>query len=251
MESLNPLHFSSMVPSCYTARIQQIRDLAPKVRELTFDLVEPGPTALHFHPGQSMAVMIPSSEHEAETVRYYSIASPPSQLTSFRILLSVADQGLGSTYLYQQSKGAQVQCQGPSGNFQFHNDDTRGILFVATGTGIAPFRSMLSALFEKPLTKPVRLIWGLRSEQDLYYQEELQNLAEQHPRFSFEITLSRANARWSGATGRVTDLVSQLPSVENLAVYICGHRKMVHEVADIVSQKGDAPIYQEEFISKK
>ena len=240
-----------MALSRYTARIQEIRDLTPNVRELTFDLVKPGPTTFHFHPGQSMAVVVPSSEQEGESVRYYSIASPPSQLTTFRLLLSVADQGLGSTYLFQQSEGAQVQCQGPNGTFQLHDDDDRGILFVATGTGIAPFRSMLYALFEKPQSIPIKLIWGLRSEEDLYYQEELQSLAEQHSHFSFEITLSRANTRWSGATGRVTDLVSKLPSVKNLAVYVCGHRKMVHDVADIVSQKGDVLIYQEEFMSKK
>ncbi len=243
----NLLHSSSMSLTHYTARIERIRDLGPKVRELTLRLVEPGPTELRFLPGQSVAVEVPSSESQTTAIRYYSLASPPSQSTTLVLLLSLAEQETDSTHLFQQSEGTEVQLQGPNGSFCLNPDDGRSILFVATGTGIAPFRSMLYSLLEKPPIKPITLFWGLRSEHDLYYQDELQALANQHPGFSFVITLSRSQHTWPGPTGRVTDLVSNLPSVDDLAVYVCGHRKMVDEVTAIVRKKGHCPIYQEEY----
>ena len=235
-----------MSPSRYTARIDRIRDLAPNVRELTLCLVEPGPSTFHFLSGQSIAVDILLPENQAQTVRYYSLASPSIQSTRFTLLLSLADQGVGATYLFQQPEGATVQFHGPHGIFHLQEDKSQKMLFVATGTGIAPFLSMLSSLLENPITNPVRLYWGLRSERDLYYQEELQTLADQNPCFSFVTTLSRAHQGWSGATGRVTELASSLPSVNDLAVYVCGHQAMVNEVSTIIREKGDCPIYREQ-----
>ncbi len=228
------------------ARIDHIRDLAPNVRELTLCLVEPGPSALHFLAGQSIAVEILLPENQSQTVRYYSLASPSIQSTRFTLLLSLADQGVGATYLFQQSEGATVQFQGPHGIFYLQEDKSQQILFIATGTGIAPFLSMLSSLLNNATTIPVTLYWGLRSERDLYYQAELQALADQYPCFSFVTTLSRAHQGWSGATGRVTELVARLPSVDGLAVYVCGHQPMVNEVSQILREKGDCPIYREQ-----
>ena len=246
ISSLNPLHFTAMFPSRYTARIDQIRDLAPNVREITLRLVEPSPEILEFLSGQSIAVEISSSDHPVPTVRYYSLASSSKQTTSVTLLLSLADQGDGATYLFQQSEGATVQFHGPHGTFYLQEHEDKHILFVATGTGISPCLSMLNTLLEQPRSNPVTLYWGLRSERDLYYQEELQALADQHPCFSFVTTLSRAHHEWAGASGRVTELVGSLPSVEDLVVYVCGHQAMVDEVTEILGKKGHCPIYREQ-----
>ncbi|MGB0911916.1 MAG: FAD-binding oxidoreductase [Nitrospirales bacterium] len=243
---LNPLHFTAMSPSRYTAQIDQIRDLAPNVRELTLRLVEPGPERLQFHSGQSVAIEISSFDHQVPTVRYYSLASSSKQATRLTLLLSLADQGDGATYLFQQSEGAIVKFHGPHGSFYLQDHEDKHTLFVATGTGISPFLSMLDTLFEQPRSNPVTLYWGLRSERDLYYQDELYALADQHPCFSFITTLSRAHQEWAGASGRVTELVKGLPSVENLVVYVCGHQAMVDEVTKIVNKKGHCPIYREQ-----
>ncbi len=86
-------------------------------------------------------------------------------------------------------------------------DGPRDLLLVATGTGIAPFRSMLWSLAEASATRPVTLFWGLRSERDLYHQDELERLREVLPQFSFITTLSQPAGGWTGTTGRVTALV--------------------------------------------
>ncbi len=227
------------------AIIDGIRNLTSDVRELTLRLLEP--SELAFSPGQSLSFEVPTARGSKPAIRYYSLASPPSQPRTLLLLLSASEQGIGPNYLFTKKTGETISFGGPKGNFCLHDDGPRNILFVATGTGIAPFRSMLFSLFEQPITKTVTLFWGLRSEKDIYYQQELDALARQHSNFSYHIVLSRAQKNWSGAKGRVTQLVENLSVVDDLAVYVCGNKRMVIEVTDIVRQKGHCPLYREEY----
>jgi len=227
------------------AIIDRVRDLTSDVRELTLRLIEP--SELVFSPGQSLSFEVPTARGSKPAIRYYSLASPPSQTRMLVLLLSASEQGIGPTYLFTRKAGEKIQFGGPNGSFCLHDDRQRDMLFVGTGTGIAPFRSMLYRLFEQPITKTVTLFWGLRSEPDIYYQNELDAFAGQHPNFSFVIALSRSQKTWAGANGRVTQLVEKIPSVDNLAVYVCGNKRMVMEVTEIVRQKGDCPIYREDY----
>ena len=133
------------------------------------------------------------------------------------------------------------------GSFTLH-DSERDVLFVATGTGIAPLRSMILAQLERGESRSVTLFWGLRSQRDLYLQEELQELARAHPKFSYMTTLSKPEPGWNGATGRVTALIDQrVPSVRNLAVYLCGGNGMIKDVTATLNAKGLCPIYREKY----
>ena len=232
----------------YTAIVDQVRDLTPQVRELTLRLVDP--LVFVFAPGQSICLEISSARTPQPIQRYYSLASPPSQPSRLVLLLSVADQGPGSSYMFNRKEGEEIQFLGPKGSFCLREDVNRDILFVATGTGIAPFRSMLHDLFERQFTNAVTLFWGLRSEDNVYYQDELDALAQQHPNFSFVMTLSRSERNWTEAKGRVTQLVEKIQTVDNLAVYICGNKRMVTEVTKIVRKKGDCLIYREQFFDE-
>ena len=227
------------------AIIDHVRDLTPERREFTLGLIEP--PELIFAPGQSLSFEVPNARGAKPVIRYYSLASPPSQRGKLVLVLSASERGGGANYLFTRQAGEKLRFGGPDGGFYLHDDRRRNILFVATGTGIAPFRSMLYTLFERPITTTVTLFWGLRSERDIYYQQEFEDLAKQNSNFSFVIALSRSQRNWPGAKGRVTQLVDKIPSVENLAVYICGNKRMVLEVTDIVRQKGECPVYREKY----
>ena len=96
--------------------------------------------------------------------------------------------------------------------------------------------------------RSVTLFWGLRSQRDLYWQEELTALAADHPNFSFVTTLSRPDPGWEGASGRVTALIdAQVSSVGNLAVYLCGGSGMIKDVTARLNAKGLCPIYREKY----
>jgi NAD(P)H-flavin reductase len=135
------------------------------------------------------------------------------------------------------------------GSFTLH-DNQRDVLFVATGTGIAPIRSMLWSLAVRASTRRITLFWGLRSERDLYYQDELTILHQQLPRLSAIITLSQPTGSWPGPVGRVTPLVADaVTTTSNLDVYLCGNGGMIRDVRDVMRKKGLCPIYTEQYYS--
>jgi len=230
----------------YTATVSLVTDLTHDVRELEMVLVEP--KDLSFKPGQFISFEVPKEGCPAPVVRPYSIASPPAQLGRVALVFNLVANGPGSTYLFSLRKGDRTVFKGPAGSFYLKDDGTRNLLLVATGTGIAPIRSMILAQLERETSQVVTLFWGLRSQRDLYYQEEFQTLASRHPRFSFVTTLSQPEAGWTGVTGRVTTLVQdRITSVQNLAVYLCGNGSMIREVTAILQGQGLCPIYREKW----
>src|SRR5689334_8850385 len=153
--------------------------------------------------------------------------------------------GRGSEYLFSLKLGDAVTFEGPQGSFHLH-ERTRDILFVATGTGIAPIRSMLLDLVHGGYAGMARLYWGLRTQRDLYYEKEFEALTARVSTFSFTIALSRPAEDWEGHTGRVTGLVSEgVTSVKGLDVYVCGNHAMIRDVTQMIRARGLCPIYRE------
>jgi NAD(P)H-flavin reductase len=139
-----------------------------------------------------------------------------------------------------------VSFRGPAGTFLLREYPDRRLLFVATGTGIAPLRSMIYARLPSPT--PVTLIWGLRNESDLYYQEELAELATEFPEFSYTVTLSQPSPEWRGARGRVQSVIeSTIDRVDDLAVYVCGGHEMIQSVTALIRARGMCPIHREQY----
>ena len=230
----------------FRAAVCRIRDLTHDVRELDLRLMEP--PQLTFKAGQFVSFEVGQNEKKQALIRPYSIASPPSRPDVLTLLFNLVPGGPGSTYLFNLKEGDETQFKGPAGTFRLRDDPARDHLFVATGTGIAPIRSMLLALFEKNAACSVTLFWGLRSQRDLYYQDELAAWAKAHPRFTFTTTLSRPEDGWSGERGRVTRLVEErIASVNNLAVYLCGNSGMIQDVTGTIQKKGLCPIYREKY----
>ncbi|MBM4133226.1 MAG: hypothetical protein FJ245_05585 [Nitrospira sp.] len=228
------------------AQVDQVRNLTHDVREIGLRLTDPA--EIHFKAGQFVSFDVPHPKFPRPATRAYSIASPPSQKGRITLLLNLIPDGPGSTYLFGLKEGDETQFKGPAGSFYLKEDGQRDLLFVATGTGIAPFRSMLDHLLESGFARSVTLYWGLRSQKDLYYQKEFEALAKQRPNFRFITTLSRPEPGWTGTTGRVTTLVAdRVSSVTNLSVYLCGNSGMIGEIYGLISQKGLCPIRKEKW----
>ena len=228
------------------AEVVRVHDLTHDVRELDLRLISPA--TLDFQPGQFISFEIPVEGSSHPMTRAYSIASPPSQRSILTVVFNRVDHGPGSTLLFGLKPGDQVHFKGPAGNFRLRDDAPRILLFVATGTGIAPIQSMLHTLLPKATPQVVTFLWVLRAQRDLYYQEELHELAVRHPMFHSTITLSRPDPGWTGPTGRVTALVQErVKTVDNLAVYLCGNGGMIKDVTDFLRLKGLCPIYREKW----
>jgi NAD(P)H-flavin reductase len=113
---------------------------------------------------------------------------------------------------------------------------------IATGTGIAPIKSMLLSLLGQTSRRRIRLFFGLRNVSDLFYAKLLSDLRESHPWFEPTIILSQPDPEgWSGLRGRVTDLINEQVSADQVAntdAYLCGGRPMIEEAKQLLINKG-------------
>jgi NAD(P)H-flavin reductase len=227
------------------AKVAAVRDLTHDVRQIDFELLEP--PEVTFAAGQFVSFEVDRPGFPVPATRPYSIASPPEHRRSIQLVLNRVPGGPGSSYLFGLREGDDTLFKGPVGSFTLR-DSARDVLFVVTGTGIAPIRSMLWSLALGRSTRRITLFWGLRSERDLYYQEELAFLQNRLPNFSFTTTLSQPTTSWRGSAGRVVPLVAAtVTDVSSLEVYLCGNGGMIRDVRDVIRQKGLCPIYTEQY----
>ena len=240
------LESPAMAIETYTAQVESVEDLTHDVRRLDLKLIEP--KAINFKPGQFVSFEMPDPHTGRLLTRAYSIASQPSRSGIITLLFNLVSGGPGSGFLFHLKAGEKTHFKGPAGHFYLRADPERELLFVASGTGIAPIRSMLLANAESHNPRPATLLWGLRSQQDLYDQEELAELTKRTPTLTAVTTLSRPDPGWSGESGRVLRLIEErITSVKNLAVYLCGNSAMIADATSLLQKKGLCPIYREKY----
>lgn len=230
----------------FDAEVSRVTDLTHDVREIELRLIHP--PEIEFQAGQFVSFEIQQVGMPRPLTRAYSIASPPGQRDRITLVFNLIERGPGSNYLFGLRLNDKVRFKGPAGSFRLRDDGARDLLFVATGTGIAPIRSMILDHLGREAARPALLYWGIRGQRDLYYQEEFSRLTKVHPEFTFVTTLSRPEPGWTGASGRVTILVSErVTSVSDLAVYLCGNGGMIKELTATLNAKGLCPIYREKW----
>jgi len=222
-------------PPTFTVRLKGTKVIAPKVRELAFERENGEP--LVFEAGQWLNLVLPLEP--APIKRAYSIASPPRGDGTFELAITQVDGGPGSTYLHSLAPGSTLQALGPSGFFTGPKRAPHGCLFVGTGTGITPLRSIILDELARGNTAPIILVCGVRKAEDRLYDDELRALAAAHPNFSFEYTLSQPTSEWTGRTGyvqtHVTEFWRKLESHGHPPhAYICGLQRMVGAVRDLL-----------------
>ncbi len=231
------------LPIPFRARLVADRELAPGVRELTFERSDGEPVL--YEAGQWVNLLMPMGEIIEK--RSYSIASPPLDGPTFEVAVTKVEGGPGSSFLHALEIGSELEVHGPSGFFVRRNDEPA--LFVGTGTGLTPLRSLLyDALGRKAEGTPLHLLAGFRYEQDRLYQDELEARELRHSNFSAECTLSRPTDMWQGQAGyvqlhvpRIYEALTARSAGRPVHVYICGLQKMVSEVRDLLRKKMNLP----------
>ena len=220
------------------AKLIEWVEIAPGVRHFVFEA--PQIERLDFTPGQFVSL---SGEVEGKIItRAYSIASAPSGGNRFELCLNRVDDGAFSPHLFDLSPGDSVEMQPPLGTFVLREASRdalrRDSVLVATGTGIAPFRSMLEATLT--LGGPAfTLLFGVRYESHLLYRQEFEEMERQFPQFRFWPTLTRPEPGWKGRVGRVQAHLAEATGGRNdIDVYLCGLRPMVDDVRQILKGMG-------------
>lgn len=219
----------------FEVRLVSARLIAPAVRQMVLERVGEG--GVDFDPGQWVNLVLPLSDGEVR--RAYSIASEPDGSNRFEIAVTRVDTGAGSKYLHDLPEGSVISAIGPHGLFTRIADEQHPALFVGTGTGVTPLRSMLRAALRHNSAAHLSLLLGVRYEEDILYREEMEFFVKTHPHVQFAVTLSRPGQTWQGMSGYVQNhvpvLLREIEKKSGAAphVFVCGLERMVKSVREL------------------
>lgn len=201
------------------------KDLVAKdIYVVTFRLVDP-PT-ISFHAGQNMMLMVAPGVN-----RTMSIASPPTSSNELLMVHDVSPMGPGSKWTLGLKVGDNATIVAPTGGALVPLSTTKRKVFIATGTGIAPFRAILLDAFSNHSQISMTLYWGLRYQEDVYWKNDFDLLAQNRDTFTWHLVLSKPPSDWQGLTGHVTEHVMELEKdYANSEYYLCGNKAMIEEV---------------------
>ncbi len=238
-----------MALSWHKGVFSHISQITPNTR-LFFIKFEEIPT-FDFEPGQFVTLDLPIHERPSRRWRSYSIASAPNGSNEIELVIVFLEGGAGSNYLFNEIKvGREVAVRGPQGIFTLPENMDRDLFFICTGTGIAPFRSMLHYIRDHNITLShhIYLIFGTRRQEDLLYPEDMRQLEKDLKNFHYIPTLSRET--WAGETGYVHPIYERLAADRRpVDFYLCGWKEMIKEARQRIKAMGydRKAIHQELF----
>lgn len=183
-----------------------------------------------FIPGQFVTLDLPIHEKVNKRWRSYSIASWPDGTNVFELVIVLDKKGAGTPYIFNEVKvGSELTFRGPQGVFVIKGDLATDVFMICTGTGVAPFRSMVHDIRNKNIPhKNIYLVFGCRTKDTLLYYEELSKLQESMPGFHYVPTLSRE--LWDGKSGYVHPIYESLCEDRKPAhFFLCGWKGMIDE----------------------
>ncbi|WP_394682012.1 benzoate 1,2-dioxygenase electron transfer component BenC [uncultured Comamonas sp.] len=216
----------------FSATVSAVQPLGDAAYELVLDVADAAPA---FLPGQYVNISVPGSSLH----RSYSFSSAPGD-GRMSFLVKQVPGGLMTSWLQGASQGEPLQMTGPLGSF-YLRAVTRPLLFLAGGTGLAPFLSMLEVLARDGSTQPIHMVYGVTRDADLVLVERLQAYALQIPGFTFSTCVADPQTGHE-RQGYVTHhLPAQALHGGNVDVYLCGPPPMVDAVQKHFKAEGIVP----------
>ena len=216
----------SLHPKTLQLAVSEISQATPSTK--VFRLVAADGYLPPFQAGQYINLCVDLGG--VRTSRPYSIASPPSQTGYYEIAVRAVQDGFVSDYLLNKvAVGDEFVSSGPAGNFYhnplFHGED---LVFLAGGSGITPFMSMIREVTDRGLNRRIHLIYGSRKPDDVIYHDELEERARRHANFAYTLVISEPSAGFQGRCGLmgadlITELVDRIPG---RMFYLCGPEAM-------------------------
>jgi len=214
-------------PRKLTLKVSEIHQETPTT--ITLRLVSVEGCLPPFQAGQyiSLAVEIDG----IRTSRPYSLSSSPHQTGFYDVTVRRKEEGFVSSYLLDRARVGDVfEASGPAGNFYynplFHGSD---LVFLAGGSGITPFASMIREATDRGLDRRMHLIYGCSDAKDIIFDEEFKQRAKLHPNFNYSLVISDPPVGYSGLTGFITaDLIQREVAgpLDKKTFYICGPEAM-------------------------
>jgi len=217
--------------------LQWKKGIISRIQSLTddtwsFEMDIEASAGLDYVPGQFITMDLPIGEKRLDRWRSYSIAGNPYGLSRLVFCIGRVPGGRASRYLFETlTEGTEITFKGPEGGFTLPSDLDREIVMICTGTGVAPFRSMIMHIILSQIPfRHIHLIFGTRFEKNILFREEFETYARQNKAFSYSIALSREQV--PGAHfGYVHDIYTKQyknPEKDRLFM-ICGWKGMIDD----------------------
>ncbi len=220
-----------MAISTFTSAVLERQQLTSSVILLKLST----PAEFTFKAGQFVTVKITSAG--ATRLKSYSICNPPRQRKTLDLCIKIVENGFASEIFQKTKSGDSFEIKGPFGHFVFDEASPHvEHWFLGAGTGVVPLYSMIAEHAARFPQKKFVLLFGVKSKLDLFLQEEIRDLLQRCPNFSYHPVLSREE--WSGWRGHVQD---HLPAdVKNKTFYICGLKELVLDAKERLVRLGVA-----------
>lgn len=219
-----------VIDALHPARVElEVSAILPETPSTrTLRLVSPRGFLPPFQAGQYVNLFV--EVEGVRTSRPYSISSSPTQVGHWDLTVRRTADGFVSNWLLDRGQvGDTLESSGPAGNFTynplFHGRD---LVFLAGGSGITPFMSMIREVADRGLKRNIQLVYGSRSPDDVIFGEELASIAGRHGNVTVEVVVSEPPTGYAGRTGLLTAdcLRDCLGDLENKTFYLCGPEAM-------------------------
>lgn len=207
------------------SKISVIEKLTDDVIRLVLRL--PPNSNFNFNSGQYVNII------RRNVTRSYSIANSSNHKNELEFFIKKYTNGLMSEYFFKEANiNDLLRLEGPIGTFFLRDSSFENIIFLATGTGIAPIKSILDGLeksHEQYQNKNFWVIVGARFQKDLFWRPNFKNL-----NIKYIPVLSRPENDWTGAQGYVQGIaLNQQINLENTQVYACGSNNMINSAKEL------------------
>jgi ferredoxin-NADP reductase/ferredoxin len=230
-----PLYFDGLENLCdrihpekQFLQVTDIKTLSHDTKLYRFISAKPYKPLAPFRAGQYIGLIV--EINGVITSRPFSIASSPNQNAFYELAVKRKENGFVSVYLLDNLKvGDILEATEPLGDLYynriFHGKD---LIFIAGGSGITPFISMLKDITERNLKLNVWLFFGCLTENDILFREKLEDMQSRRPNIKIHYILSEPDSEWSGACGFITKemILDEIKTIENKFYYVVGNRAM-------------------------
>ncbi len=229
-----------------TGRIVDIQQASPSTKRFFIEL--PSIKNFEFESGQFVTLDLPIHEQKNKRWRSYSIASAPNGTNIFELVIVLLEGGAGTNYLFNEvTVGCELTLRGPAGKFTLPETIDKDLYFICTGTGIAPFRSMVQHIKNNKITaRNIYLVFGCRVFGDCLYKDELLALQEEMPNFHYMPCFSREeDVPHCGRKGYVHEAYTEAINANRIngelspaSFYLCGWKNMIDDAKHRIVELG-------------
>jgi phenol/toluene 2-monooxygenase (NADH) P5/A5 len=233
----------------YEGEVVRIENLTPTIRGIWLKLDRP----MDFQAGQYINLEVPAIDGQS---RAFSLANSPQSDDVVELNVRIVPGGQVTTWLHEKLEvGEKLKLTGPYGRFFVKKSADVPLIFMAGGSGLSSPKSMIEDLLAEGFAKPMTLVYGQRSREELYYDAEFRALAEKHANFTYVPALSSEpeGSDWSGARGFVHEAAKAHfnNDFRGHKAYLCGPPAMIEACISTLMQGRlfERDIYMEKFFS--